>query len=268
MIVRQPRGSLRPFIERVWSSGPEDGDAKVERERMVPTGAMHLAIRLSDDPIRVFEREDAEGTCFGYEVIGGARSRYCVKDVRHRGRAVGAVLAPGASLPLLGAPAEAFSERHVALADVWGRGAAELREQLRETAPERQLARFEELLAARLPRVRGLHPAVAHAIARLGDGEDIAEIVDETGYSHRRFLTLFRESVGLAPKRYGRVRRVTRVLEELRLTPSASWAQLAAAAGYADQAHLTRELSEIAGVTPGEYRRVAPLHAHHVPLRR
>ncbi len=33
------------------------------------------------------------------------------------------------------------------------------------------------------------------------------------------------------------------------------WADLALALGYADQSHLTREFTETAGFTPGEYAR-------------
>lgn len=267
MIARAPRGPLRLFIEQVWVS-EDEGDEGVPRELAVPTGSMHLAVRLTGAPIRTFDDEAATGSDFGYEVVGGARLRFFIKDVKGRRRSVGALLAPGAALPLLGAPAEAFAERHTALADVWGRGAGAMREQLLETAPEDQLARFEDLLAARLPRVRGLHPAIAQGLARLGEGGDVSAAVDESGYSHRRFLTLFRETIGLSPKRYGRVHRVKRVLAAIRREPEASWAQLAAGAGYTDQAHLTRELSEIAGVTPGEYRRIAPVHAHHIPVRR
>jgi AraC-like DNA-binding protein len=285
MISRVPRGPLRLFVERVWladdgedaegADADADADAEADagaREIAIPTGSMHLAVRLAGPPIRIFDGETGASSELGHAVVGGARSRFFLKDVTGPRRAIGAMLAPGAALPLLGAPADAFAERHVALADVWGAGATRMREQLLEAppgeTPEAQLARFEALLAARLPRVRGLHPAVAHALARLGEGGEVAAAVDESGYSHRRFLTLFREAVGLSPKRYGRVHRVKRVLEAMRSAPEASWAALAAGAGYTDQAHLTRELSEIAGVTPGEYRRIAPVHAHHVPLRR
>jgi AraC-like DNA-binding protein len=229
---------------------------------------MHVVVRLSDEPVRIFDRADAsEARAIGCTVIGGVRSRFHVKDVSRPARAVGAMLRPGAALSLLGAPAEAFSERHTPLEDVWGRGAGELRERLLEASPAEQLARFEQLLSRRLPRVRGIHPAVAFALERFATSDDIGEIVAETGYSHRRFLTLFRESVGLAPKRYGRVRRVHHLLEAIERAPETPWSELAFAAGFSDQSHLTRELSEIAGVTPGAFRRIAPRRAHHVPIR-
>jgi len=71
--------------------------------------------------------------------------------------------------------------------------------------------------------------------------------------------------VGVGPKTWARVYRMQRVLRYLR-TDEQTWADLAARAGYADQAHLTRELKELTGLTPGAYRRADPRSAHHVPL--
>lgn len=45
-----------------------------------------------------------------------------------------------------------------------------------------------------------------------------------------------------------------------------SRADLAAAEGYCDQAHLTREFQAVAGVTPGRYRRIRPVYPRHIPI--
>ena len=75
-----------------------------------------------------------------------------------------------------------------------------------------RLDAFERLLAQRLPVVRGLHPAVARALERLGSPTAVHEVVKQSGYSHRRFITLFSRAVGLTPKMYARVMRFQRAL--------------------------------------------------------
>jgi AraC-like DNA-binding protein len=264
-LIRIPAPALRPFVKLLWAS--EDTAVSAEREHVLPTGRMHLVVRLSDHPLRLFAGPDDEtGRTVDLAVVGGARATFYVRDVSHPLDSVGAELHPGAADVLLGAPAGALAEAHTSLGDLWGRAAAEVRERLLEAGdPARRLDLFEAFLAARLPPVRGLHPAIAHALGRFAVDADVGNVVAETGYSHRRFIGLFHGAVGLTPKRYSRVLRFRRALE--RLTDETSWAQVALAAGYSDQPHFNREFREFAGVSPGAYRRVSPAGSHHVPIR-
>jgi AraC-like DNA-binding protein len=189
-----------------------------------------------------------------------------VRDVSRPACSVGAQLRPGTAELLLGVPALDLAGRHTPLDALWGRFADELRERLAAAAdPQRRLEIFEAALLARLPRVRAIHPAVAHALAQFAAGDDVAGVVDDVGYSHRRFIALFRGAVGLSPKRYCRVQRLQRAIARL---PTRSLAEVALDAGYSDQAHLSREFRELAGVSPGEYRALVPAPSNHVPIRK
>src|SRR5690606_25162300 len=106
------------------------------------------------------------------------------------------------------------------------------------------------------------NPLVPYAVAQLRTGASVRRVVQASGYSHRTVLTLFRQSVGLTPKAYGRVLRFQRVLEQV--SSATALAELAIAAGYSDQAHFSREFKAFAGVTPTEYRHSAPERQHHV----
>jgi AraC-like DNA-binding protein len=119
-------------------------------------------------------------------------------------------------------------------------------------------------------RERALHPAVRHALARFSapHAASVSEVVAESGYSHRRFLTLFEEATGIAPKRFTRVLRFRRTLEAFQRgeVGREGLGALAAALGYADQAHLTREFREHAGITPARYQQVQPHQLFHLPM--
>lgn len=270
MLQRAPRPALRPFVRSLWALDPEgDGGPRPERERVLPAGSMHLSIRLFDDPLRLYEGDDDPvGRVVGPAVVGGARAGFYVRDVSKPVCSVGAELEPGASTVLFGAPADELSGRHTPLDDLWGRGAGEMRERLASVQGlAERLDLFEALLVARLPRVRALHPAVAHALGRLREGVEVGAVIGETGYSHRRFLDLFRGATGLGPKVYCRIRRFHAAIERLAASPEASCADVAAALSYSDQAHMTREFREFAGVSPKAYRALAPASARHMPLR-
>lgn len=268
MIRRLPSPPLCPFVSLLWASGDSDqvATAPAERERVLPTGCMHLVFRVSSDPLRLFD--DATGAAAydaGHAIVGGARSSCYVRGVSIGSCSVGAMLRPGAALPLFGVSAGELSERHTRLDELWGSDAAAVRERLLALPSlQAQLDYFEAVLLQRMPRVRGLHPAIAEALERLSEGADVRGIVDDSGYSHRHFIALFEGTVGLTPKRYARVLRFRTALARLAAEPGVTLAELALDAGYGDQAHFNRDFREMAGISPTEYRSAAPRFPHHV----
>ncbi len=260
---------MRPFVKTLWAGEETTRRADVAaRERVLPTGGSCLVFRLGH-PLHLFaDVDDPIGHRVDYEVVGGARAAFYVRDISQPIHSVGAELFPGAAAALLGVPADKLAERHTPLFDLWGRGAAMARERLLEARnPEHRLDVLESLLAECLPTVHGLHPAVALALERFETEDRIRGVVAESGYSHRRFIELFRRAVGLAPKLYCRVRRFQRALGVAAAKGNASWADLALAAGYSDQSHFNREFLEFSGIPPGRYREIAPLWSNHVPIR-
>jgi len=270
LLKRPPSFSLRPFVKTLWVTNQTSLQRRPgpAREHVLPTGNMHLVFRLSDQPLRLFDdAEDATGHLLGRALVGGVRSTFYLREISEPVWSVGAQLLPGASELLFGVPASELAQHHTLLDDLWGRSASLAREQLLEAgSPDRQIEVFESLLAARLPAVRGLHPAIAQALEQFWTTDDVRKVVMSSGYSHRRFIALFRHAVGLTPKLYCRVLRFQKALRRVAANPSPSWVDLAMAAGYSDQPHFTREFRDFAGVTPEQYRKVSPSFSHHVPV--
>jgi AraC-like DNA-binding protein len=98
--------------------------------------------------------------------------------------------------------------------------------------------------------------AARHAIVRSADVEAV------TGLSRYEFARQFRALYGTSPYRYSLLRRLDFARE--RLHGGMPLAELALAAGFADQAHFTRMFRGAYGVTPGRYAR---LHAVARPPR-
>ncbi|MGR3934703.1 helix-turn-helix domain-containing protein [Streptomyces sp. BRA346] len=162
-------------------------------------------------------------------------------------RAVGLRFAPGAGPAVLGSPACELRDQRVPLAALWPE--AEVR-RLAERAFEGKVGRVLE--AAALDRMRGaapVDPLVGEVVAGLAGGRSVAEVARAVGLGarqlHRRSLTAF----GYGPKTLGRVLRLNRALELAR--GGVPFAEVAAVAGYADQAHLAREVRGLAGVPLG-----------------
>lgn len=145
-----------------------------------------------------------------------------------------------------------------------GRRGSSITDRLAGLPLEARLDALDATLLARVPLVRAMHPAVAQALSEFTVRSDVGHVIAATGYSHRTMITLFRCAVGLAPKQYVRVLRFARALKDL--GARRGLADVAIEAGYSDQAHFSREFRGFAGVTPSEYRRIAPSAAHHLPV--
>lgn len=278
VLRRSPAPALQPFVEELWASTAK-GDAQaavadpspwapVPLERVLPTGAMHIVLRLSDTPVRVLRAPGSnDWQTLKHGIVGGARSTFYVRAPGNASNSVGAVLRPGAAPSLFGVGADELAQRHTPLADLLGAQSAYLRDRLAEAGcPSTRLLILESFLAARLPLVRGMDPSVAQWLHATQPSKSIAVAVRASGLSHRQFIANFRRAFGLSPKAYQCVRRFQRVLRALHAAPAASLADLALQAGYSDQSHFNREFLAMTGVTPGEYRRNTPTQINHLPI--
>lgn len=191
-------------------------------------------------------------------IVHGPQGSYYESGAKPPGAIVGVSFRPGAAGALLGAPITDFTDRHVTLDAMWGRRGEELREQLLAAGSPRAVFRvLERELTKRLHCPLQIHPAVAHALAYRGDPWSparVGRVQRASGYSPRHFVALFRAAVGLTPKHFYRVQRFATVLRRLADGNLQGLADLASSAGYSDQAHLSREFREFAGITPTQYR--------------
>jgi AraC-like DNA-binding protein len=116
---------------------------------------------------------------------------------------------------------------------------------------------LDSAIRLRLAESRDVDAGVAWSLRRItatGGATVIAELADELGWSHRRLIARYRDAVGLPPKRVARIVRFERLSALLTTDPAADWAAAAVTCGYFDQAHLAREVRELADITPTELR--------------
>lgn len=78
----------------------------------------------------------------------------------------------------------------------------------------------------------------------------MATVAGDLGVSERQLRRVFREEAGLSPKTFAKLTRFHRALSVASEEGETSWASIAAAVGYYDQAHLIAEFRAIAGTTP------------------
>lgn len=220
----------------------------------MPSTTITLVISLDDGLVVSWPAGGAPPRRYD-AVVSGLHDRPA--HIHHGGTQEGIQLdlTPAGARRLLGGPVAELAGVSAELADVLGRSAAGLREALAGVPdwPDRYRL-VEHALADWLTTGRPNDPApeVGHAwrlVVGSGGTLPIRRIAAVVGWSPRHLGERFRAEYGLPPKTVARVARFGRSHALLRRRGT-SIADVASRCGYADQAHLTREWRDIAGVTP------------------
>ncbi len=163
-------------------------------------------------------------------------------------RYAGLRFAPGVGPAVFGLPAHELRDRRVPLDELWP-GAETRRLTARVAAAADPGSALESLVLAR--DVRRAAPAWGPGIAAsLAAGARVGAVADATGLSARQLHRRCLDAFGYGPKTLARILRLQRALGLARR--GHSFADVAARAGYADQAHLARDVRALAGVSLGE----------------
>jgi AraC-like DNA-binding protein len=172
---------------------------------------------------------------------------------------------PGKAPAFLGVPASELLDSRISLGDLWGdAAAASLADRLAAApSPEHAAGLLDEAIADRVAMAPDSDPIVDHLVAVFRKQPDAGGVVQLASQmlsvGERRLHRHCIAAVGYGPKMLERVLRFQRARRLARNTRSL--ATVAALAGYADQAHLTREARRLAGRTPSDLFKTAPIAA-------
>lgn len=218
-----PPPRLRHLVACGWTLTCQD---PLPEHRVLPDGCIDLVLVSGHEPR-----------------IAGPSTTAFESPLPAGGFAAGIRFRPGAAPSVLGVAADELRDRTVPLGDVWSGvwdgDAADA---------DAALALLHGELATRLPAARmpDREVLVAAAILAIDPAATIASIARMTYLGERQLRRRFLDHVGYGPKRLARVLRLQRLLAG---APE-PWAQRAITAGYADQAHMTRECVALTGRSP------------------
>jgi AraC-like DNA-binding protein len=231
-----PPRALAEFVECFWQRRLSD-------RSLDPTGAV-----LPDGRVDVLWSAD------GQMFVAGPATRSLPRPLTPPFAVVGVRFHPGIGPALLGLPAHELVDLYVPLPSL-------------DSGPARSLAagldgaenagQAVSAMAEGISRLGGDGGAIDRLVRAAAQGLDrpgavVGTLAQGLGISERQLQRRFRDAVGYGPKTLQRILRFQRALAELRggRDRSDGLAQVAAATGYADQAHLTRESRRLAGFSP------------------
>ncbi len=230
------------LVDRLWCSLP-DPSSEVRIDWILPTCRAQLILSP------------------GSAIFVGPKVRAERVERRTGERTVGVSLAAGAEFAFTGSGGDETCGHTLPLDALVAVGS--LPDRLAEQADDCVLDRLEGEL------VDWLTPAsadsrvlkAAHAIR---GGQRATKVVDVLGVDRRRFVPEFRRMVGVGPKQYERICRFNAAVEAIRQPGADPLASVAVDHGFADQAHLTREIGHFARTSPSRLHRDGATMINHL----
>lgn len=246
-------GPMRGHVSQILSYRETLPEGQTLTERVLPDGAVRLMFDFGEAP----SASPSTGLSMR---VAGASAAPTLLQLSGRLEGVSVALHPGAAAAVLGMPAGEIENSAVSLDTLWGREACALIEQMANTADD--AARVALLTAALQRRIssettlnqqRASH--AARLVVRAGGRVSLRQAADAVNLGERRLQQLFFEHVGISFRAWSRLSRLHACLRLIRRQPGPAWADLAAEAGFYDQAHLANEFRALCGLSPTSFVR-------------
>jgi AraC-like DNA-binding protein len=240
-VERAPVPALAGLVSSVWIQQVAP-DSEPYTHRNIPNGGVELLCQVGAVPRAV-----------------GPLTGALVEVLEPGTTVVGVRFHPGAAPSVLGLPASALVDLTLEMDELWGRSGVALGDLVDAApSPEAALGVLQERLVDRLADATAPDPLVSEAVRQLRwRTEDVGSLTSSLYISERQLRRRCQAAVGLAPKPLHRMLRfqgflalAQHAIAQGKAPTDDGLAMFAAEAGYADQAHLSRECVRLTGVTP------------------
>lgn len=236
-------------------------------ERLVPDGSVNIVFELSDIPQYIFHTDGTPKIKYEGVWISGMHTNFIDISASSKGLLI-LQFHPAGVYPILNIPVKEINNKVVGAEMILGNSIFEIREQIiAASSVKSKFQIIEQWLLERISERTGKEDLIRHSITQLiGNQNNIAEIIGQTGYSHRYFIEMFTNYVGLSPKQYQRIVRFNKVLQLIKDNKMINWTQLSLDCGYFDQAHFIKDFKNFSGINPNEYLISKSEYEHYIPI--
>lgn len=234
--TRVPQAALQAYVSHYWLSRHNSD----EHHTVLPDGAVDLVLEIDARGSRAF--------------VYGTTTTPHQQALRTGSHYLGVRFRPGQGRHFLRATAAELTDTHEAAAGLLALDLQDVPQRLADG--DAVFSRLDALLAQHLHLHAPVSTALDAAIRAIERSHGVLPVTTAAalqGKSLRQFERDFRETVGVAPKLFGRIQR----FQQARALLSRRWspAEIAADLGYTDQSHMSHEFRRFAGCTPAAHAR-------------
>jgi AraC-like DNA-binding protein len=250
--TRRPAPDLRHYV-RDYTGYTEEASQPLRR-RAFPRPQVLLLIDFRS-PLRVFGAADPRRHClYPGGFVAGLSDTVTITE--HDGLQGGLAVSftPVGARRFFGVPMAELADRVLSARDLLPGEHAHLPERLQDLPTwDARFDLMDHVLGERIRAARietGVVSWASRQIEERRGAIDVRALAHELGYSQKHVVHMFREHVGVPPKRLARLVRFDNLIQHLRQGGSGAWAELAQRFGYYDQAHMANDVKHFTSTTP------------------
>ncbi len=251
----KPSDTLSPFISQYWmiENCMQHGDSHIQR--IVPSGLMEMSFYLGDKPKIVALNQVLPANA----LLSGQINKHYDLLVPGNLSMFSVTFKPQGAKVFFDLPLIELADQNIPLRFILKESADKIESELFEAKTfVGKVIAIENFLIQQLRNNFTKHMAIRidDSIALINSTQgkiSIEELASHACLSNKQYGRIFKNYIGISPKRFLRIVRFQHAIYNKQLNPNISLTKLSYNCGYFDQSHMINDFKELSGKVPKLY---------------
>jgi AraC-like DNA-binding protein len=255
------------WIQFVWISKGENDTTK---SKILPNGVIELILNFGNKQKTLDKDTLKTDQYFKNYWVAGLQSHPIIIQSLTDTNLIGIRFLPGGAYPFFKFPVSKLSDM-VVEADWMKEELKELRNAINDLSDHKKITQIiEKYLWTKFDGSCLTNESVMYVANKIFFSDEeipISELVRKGGYSHKHFISLFKNQVGTSPKNLQRIVRLQKVIQIAKDKPNVKWTDILYQFPFSDPAHFAHDFKELTGMTPDKYLSLRTFDENHCLIR-
>ncbi len=261
-----PSYPVSRYVQFIWISTGENDTTK---SRVLPNGVVELILNFGNIQKTLDDKYFQTKNIFKNAWVAGMQKTPLIIQSETDTNLLGIRFKPGGAYSFFKFPLTETTGQ-VLETDWINTELALLREQIYDLKDNNLICNHVEQYL--LKKIGGLeiNKATQFVIDSLSAGSDplsINQLIDQTGYSHKHFISIFKDQVGVSPKTLQRILRFQKVIRLAASNENLKWQDVIYKFNYYDPSHFVNDFKKLSGITPDQYLASRTFDENHCVIR-
>ncbi len=270
MILRiyEPAFPLSTFVKSIIYYKGYSGHTAYEK--LLPDGNSQLIIELDGNQRVLKKPNDQPDLAFKNAWITGIQTKPCIYESEQNATTVCIQFKSGGLSAFLGIPGSEFVDTMVDAVDILGSEIIQFRERLADQFNAEEIFTLANQFLANKILQHNTPDRLFSFLTKKLCHENVgpAHLSRQVGYSQKQLIQIFKNRIGISPKKYQRIYRFNKALSLLTNREIPNYSDISFRCHFYDQSHFIHEFRNFSGYSPTQYLKCERDYPHVVTLNK